>query len=610
VSLSDSVQDRGTAAAIDARTRDAPNAMDRRGGGLRGLTTRFPDAAVVAVLIILTFAETWLATRSRFVAGRWEDDGIYMATAKSLAEGKGYKHVEFPGEPYQTKYPILYPLVLSLVWRTFPSFPQNVVVMQVLNGFFAAGAAAVGYRLVRRIWGLSPLLAGAGIVLAVSTLDWLELIRLTMSEHLYTLLSLAALMLAVDPAPGSPDAVSRRRLLTRSILSALFASAAYLTRSIGIVLIVALFIHWLLRRRWLSALCLMLLAAAAIAGWQSWRLIASEHNAAISQAACFAYDLDYTVWLPRDWDFALRVMLYNAAAMCFWVLYYLGQPSQAWVQTTLVAGLPDVALLYALIGLAVCLFVIGLVSAWRFKHAVIHIYLLVYLGMVCAWPFDPERFFLPLMPILAPLALLGFRRVCAAGQRLVQRLFMPLPDEASTAPPQPPAPAVPVHLRLGRTGAILTIILLLNYLGVTMTRLNSPYEKDAEQDRAAAVEMLKVNTPPVAIIAAANTAYYYLAAGRKTVPFYPVDEYPALYYAPDRAVLFFGQGLSAGHLAATRRLLERRYLDYGRITGMTHVLVPGDDGVYGVFLQYRSTESAHFPLVAAKDKCRLYRFRP
>src|SRR5688500_11956345 len=48
------------------------------------------------------------------VSGVYHDDGIYVATGKAIAEGNGYHLVNLPGEPPQTKYPFLYPVVLSI----------------------------------------------------------------------------------------------------------------------------------------------------------------------------------------------------------------------------------------------------------------------------------------------------------------------------------------------------------------------------------------------------------------------------------------------------------------------------------------------------------------
>src|SRR5437870_12014220 len=62
--------------------------------------------------------------------GLYQDDAIYVVTAKSLAEGHGYRILSLPGEPFQTKYPILYPLVLSVIWKTYPDFPHNLVAIE------------------------------------------------------------------------------------------------------------------------------------------------------------------------------------------------------------------------------------------------------------------------------------------------------------------------------------------------------------------------------------------------------------------------------------------------------------------------------------------------
>src|SRR6266481_1921816 len=58
--------------------------------------------------------------------GMSEDDSIYFSSAKALSEGKGYILPSVPGAPQATKYPILYPWLLSWVWRWNPSFPANL----------------------------------------------------------------------------------------------------------------------------------------------------------------------------------------------------------------------------------------------------------------------------------------------------------------------------------------------------------------------------------------------------------------------------------------------------------------------------------------------------
>jgi hypothetical protein len=78
--------------------------------------------------------------------GLSEDDSLYFSSAKALAQGQGYVLPSFPGTPPATKYPVLYPLILSVVWRLNSSFPANLSwaiavtttfgLVYVLTGFF------------------------------------------------------------------------------------------------------------------------------------------------------------------------------------------------------------------------------------------------------------------------------------------------------------------------------------------------------------------------------------------------------------------------------------------------------------------------------------------
>src|SRR5215469_13734567 len=58
--------------------------------------------------------------------GRHHDDTIYLASAKSLAEGHGYRIASLPREPLQTKYPPVLPLLLAPLWKLAPGFPEHL----------------------------------------------------------------------------------------------------------------------------------------------------------------------------------------------------------------------------------------------------------------------------------------------------------------------------------------------------------------------------------------------------------------------------------------------------------------------------------------------------
>ena len=63
--------------------------------------------------------------------GHLHDDSIYFVCAKSIAEGRGYRILSLPAEPFQTKYPPLWPLIRGDLETRSP-----------LSGKFAVGDGA------------------------------------------------------------------------------------------------------------------------------------------------------------------------------------------------------------------------------------------------------------------------------------------------------------------------------------------------------------------------------------------------------------------------------------------------------------------------------------
>lgn len=93
-------------------------------------------AALVLMVLVLGY---WRMVPT--VCGAYHDDGIYVLTAKALAQGQGYRLIFLPNAPVQTKYPILYPALLAIIWKLRPSFPNNLFLMKWLTLF--CGAATV-----------------------------------------------------------------------------------------------------------------------------------------------------------------------------------------------------------------------------------------------------------------------------------------------------------------------------------------------------------------------------------------------------------------------------------------------------------------------------------
>src|ERR1700676_1258551 len=83
--------------------------------------------------------------------GLFHDDGIYLVTAKSLAQGSGYRIVSLPSAIPQTKYPPVFPALLAGVWKIYAHFPQNIYALKLIPLFSMLGWLSFSYLLLRRM---------------------------------------------------------------------------------------------------------------------------------------------------------------------------------------------------------------------------------------------------------------------------------------------------------------------------------------------------------------------------------------------------------------------------------------------------------------------------
>ena len=135
--------------------------------------------------------------------GHLHDDSIYWAAAKSLAQGHGYRILSLPQQPFETKYPPLFALALSLIWKLDPRFPENLQLATVFAWVWLPIFLALAWRWFSRAgFGLRGRIALCA-VLAFS--PWVVFLSTTlMSELMFSSLLLAALF-STERAGGDND---------------------------------------------------------------------------------------------------------------------------------------------------------------------------------------------------------------------------------------------------------------------------------------------------------------------------------------------------------------------------------------------------------------------
>ena len=357
------------------------------------LKTRLPLIAV-AGSVGLFLVVGWLSL-STADFGAFHDDGIYAVTARSLAVTGEYRITSLPGEPYQRKYPIVFPAVLAAVWRIAGDFPANIVWLKAVSLLAGAVFLSLTFGLLRNVgasaWTAAVITGVCAVMPATG-----ESANQVMSELLYGAISIAALWLLERAVRGNPSP-------GLGLAAGLVAGLAYQTRSVGLALVLAMILVMACRRRWRVLMAGMVGVGLAVGVCKLWQGPASE------VPLRYEYYVNYGDWFLRiandlGWRFVAIVPLKNLMVGVIAVVrialpYMYDLSRSAPKQFAVVVG-----------GL---LLLSTLIPGWiRRRHEAWAIYLLLYIAIYLVWPYPPvPRFFVPVLPLILLAMWEGFQRV-------------------------------------------------------------------------------------------------------------------------------------------------------------------------------------------------------
>ena len=337
-------------------------------------------------------------------AGAYHDDGIYLATAKALAEGQGYRLIDLPGMPPQTKYPILYPAILAVAWHFLPQFPDNLVVLKSISLVCCALAVGLAYLFTVRFGYAARASAVCGCLLAATSPPFLYFGGLTMSEPVFAVLVVVFLwILERALRPGAPAKPLHLFLL------GLAAGLPFLCRTNGLMLAAAGAV--LVWQRGRSPVSYGLGAAVVVLGWVAWVLVAKSSQA---DAAGLAYYTDYVGWWA---DFGPG-LLGRITSINILSLFQLSAILPLFgLKQFLDAHVPAIVSSMAafLTGITVFFHLLRQACRWR----VLPVALVAYCSLLIVWPWPIARFLIPVLPFLAILLVeaMGCIPWGKAGQR-------------------------------------------------------------------------------------------------------------------------------------------------------------------------------------------------
>ncbi len=465
----------------------------------RKLTTRTVILVLLGTVLALA-PSAWFAWQYRAMPhqGSYHDDAVYWISAQALAEGRGYQISHLPEQPAQTKYPPLYPALLSLIWRISGSFPQNQALLMALQWSFAPLYLALAWLYFRRC--AFGDMAGYALTLLIAIGPMTSVFAVSsLTEQPFSVMLLATVLLVENREHVS---------IRRGLLAGVLAAIAFLIRTNAIVLVISVPAVLLYRHRHRAALAFAAPLLAAIVGWQLW----CSANAFQAKDDVMSYYAAYVGFYVRtfSWtDFPTRVWVNCAAvieSLARLVLFNSGQ--ELWIR--------PLAWLMTVTAIS------GVVTLYRRGIQHYPVFAVLFIGVLLVWQYPPDtRFVYPLLPLYVAGLATKLAEVGGLGVRTWK---------SGT---------------LGNRFAAAFVLLLIAFAAAgsvfSMMRGNIVMLPDYFSDRQTqSAEMLPVyrwisaNTPADSRFAAYDDTLLYLHAKRRG---YTSAILPALVYGQDQAAV-------------------------------------------------------------------------
>jgi len=240
---------------------------------------------VIAVLILMALiAKPVWDAREQWYLGQSGDDAVYWASAKSLADGAGYRVPSLPGQPFAVKYPPVYPLYLSIAWRIDPVFPRNLRTAALLQALLVPISLLLFFLVLQEL-GLSWRRSFLAAALSIVSFQMILLAATLFSELLCASLLFGAI-LALERSVREADETACWWAVAGGLLTGL----AYLTRNAVLPMFAAVPVFFWVRRKFRLTSFFLACSLPMAAGWHWWTL---THSRAVFDPWYAGYSQEY-----------------------------------------------------------------------------------------------------------------------------------------------------------------------------------------------------------------------------------------------------------------------------------------------------------------------------
>ncbi|HKS05467.1 MAG TPA: hypothetical protein VJR92_04065 [Gemmatimonadaceae bacterium] len=434
---------------------------------------------LAALLLIGYLVLGWRGREPTDIGG--SDELEYIALSHSIEQGS-YREIYLADHPRAVKYPPAFPAWIALVRQVAG---DRVDAVLAANLVFIAGSLLLLFIAARQLLG--GWLAVAFLALCVINPWVLETGGNKMSEAPFLFFTTAALFLAWKAPPGAIGRIGAVVAL---------ALLAFLTRSAGLTIVVAIGV-WLLPRRAPRELALYAVACALIVGgWMGYASLVKDRD--VSQT--YVRDLAGSDAAADPTGAVKRIATrsFNGAKTL---------ATRTFMWTLAVPTIEGTAIDNAAwLGAISLLLLVGVFLLWH-RWRALAAFLVLYGGLLVAWPYTQDRLVGVVVPLIFLTMLLAAR---ALADRLPRRVGL---------------------------AAISTFVVLLGFGNVqrgfardaerqqcdrALPYLSAPCYDVPERARGArtlytAGEFIRTHSNPDDVVVASKPASVYFLTGRRTL---------------------------------------------------------------------------------------------
>ena len=469
---------------------------------LRGERRSVAEAAAVGLLVVVMHLLFRLS--AGFLVGVLNDDGVYVALGKAIADGVGYRSIHLVGAPLQLRYPPGLPLLLAVPWALGGTLGAVRATVATLHPVVAGAAAGLVWWLGRRrlelaAWPLAICTIGPFLLDPV-----IQYFNIPLTEPYLVLGWAGALTLATPLCSPPPSPLADRPRVGRAVALGSVLAATTLFRTAGIALIPGVLLALAVHRRWKEAAACAAALLAPLLLWEALQAYWMSRGPVSSQPD----DLSYVRWLGVKTPVAFAASAAQAGAAN--IVEYVRKLA-GYLFASQVVGIA-VVLTAALAAGAACF-------RLRRSHTTLVLTTLFAIALTLTWPYAQGRLLLPLLPFLGLLV----ATTVAALDRW-------------TPPPPPPA----ARLKWGLPAALGLAALVVTMRQVQLREVAErsfqtgvlPPPQDLSPTLTLAVrsrfiyrvaQWVRAHTAPQDRIMVDAPAAVYLYTGRRTVAALPTE---------------------------------------------------------------------------------------